>query len=153
VVNDRVDIALATGAHGVQLGRRSAPVAAARALIDATFAVDASRIRIGYSAHDVAECGDAVRDGADFILAGTIHTSVTHPGAVPVGIALLERMTAAVVVPVIAIGGMTAERFADAATAGAAGAALLGAVWHAADPLGAFVACIREAHVFKTPET
>lgn len=104
LVNDRVDVALACGAPGVQLGRRSLPVAEARRLLGA----DAL---IGYSAHAADEALDAGRESADFIVLGTIFPTASHPGEPARVGAVLE--------------------------AGAYGVAVLGGVWHAADPVGA----------------
>ncbi|HEX7089626.1 MAG TPA: thiamine phosphate synthase [Longimicrobiales bacterium] len=133
LVNDRVDVALAAGTDGVQLGRRSLPVAAARDLLGA----DAW---IGYSAHEAGEAAQAAADGADFILIGTVYETASHPGRAPAGTALVRATVAAVApagVPVLAIGGVTPERVHELIEAGAYGVAALGGVWHTADPVAA----------------
>lgn len=133
LVNDRVDVALAAGADGVQLGRRSLPIAAARALLGA----DAW---IGYSAHGAEEAARAAADGADFILVGTLYRTASHPEREPAGVERVRETVAALApaeVPVIGIGGITPERVREVLAAGAYGVAVLGGVWHAADPVAA----------------
>jgi thiamine-phosphate pyrophosphorylase len=130
IVNDRVDIAMAVHAHGVQLGSRSLLITDARALLGAG-------ALIGSSVHGVAEAVEAESDGADFVIQGTIFASPSHPGRSAAGIALVRETAERVGVPVIAIGGITPPRVADVAAAGADGVAVLGGVWHAADPVAA----------------
>jgi thiazole tautomerase (transcriptional regulator TenI) len=140
LVNDRTDIALAASAHGVQLGACSASVRATRELL---VSIPAGRdMRVGYSAHDPAEAAGSAREGADFVFAGTIWETATHPGARAAGTSLLDRVHEATSVPVIAIGGVTPERIADAFEHGATGVALLSGIWNAVDPAASVVACI-----------
>lgn len=127
LINDRVDVALATGVAGVQLGRRSLPVAEARRLLG----VDA---RIGYSAHALDEASEAERAGADFVVLGTIFPTPSHAGDPGAGPELVRTTVQAVRAPVIAIGGITPERVGLMRDAGAYGVAVLGGVWRAADP-------------------
>jgi thiamine-phosphate diphosphorylase len=130
LVNDRVDVALTTALHGVQLRRDSLPVRDARNLLG-------PERRIGYSAHALGEAGLAVSSGADFVIAGTIFRSDTHAGAEPAGVALIEEIARAVDVPVLAIGGVNASRGAECRLAGAHGVAVIRAVWSAPDAVGA----------------
>lgn len=130
LLNDRVDIALAAGADGVQLGRRSLPVPAARSLLGA----DAW---IGRSAHQIDEAADAVADGVDFIVFGTVYRSASHPDRTPAGPDALGRVAASGDSPVVGIGGITPERVGAVLAAGAAGVAVLSGVWHADDPAAA----------------
>ena len=129
LVNDRVDVALTTRAQGVHLGSRSLPIAAARRLLGTRL--------IGYSAHSAAECGAAGRAGADFLFAGSIYPTATHPAATPGGIRLLERCMDACTKPVLAIGGVTAGSVPELRRAGAHGVAVIRAVWAAPDPVQA----------------
>jgi thiamine-phosphate diphosphorylase len=132
VVNDRVDVALAARAAGVQLGAGSLPVEAVRRLLPDAW--------IGYSVHSLEEATLAAGSGTDCLLVGTIYASTSHPGRDGAGPALVEAVVEAVVpagVPVLAIGGVTPERVAALAAAGAYGVAVLGGVWHAADPTAA----------------
>lgn len=129
VVNDRVDIALAAGAGGVQLGIRSLPVPEVRRIAPA--------LRVGYSAHAAAEAAEIERAGADFVFAGSIYPTDTHAGAAAAGVGLLHECVQRCSVPVIAIGGITAERTAEINRTGAYGVAVIRAVWDASDPVHA----------------
>ena len=128
-VNDRLDIALAVGASGVQLGGGSLPVSAARQLNP--------RWWIGKSVHDLREAEAAHAGGADYLLVGPVFPTATHPDRAPLGSARLKQIVA-VGLPVIAIGGVTPERIADLlAEAAIHGVAAIRALWHAADPADA----------------
>lgn len=127
VVNDRVDVAAVVGADGVQLGRRSLSVAAAQRV--------APRLRVGVSVHGRAEVAEA--RGADWLVAGTIWPTPSHPGRDGGGRDHLAALVAAAAAPVVAIGGVTPERVAEVRAAGAAGIAVIRGVWEAPDPLAA----------------
>jgi thiamine-phosphate diphosphorylase len=129
LANDRVDVALAAGC-GAQLGRRSVPVDRARELLG-------PEPVMGYSAHDGAAAIAAMAAGADFVLLGTIWPSPSHPGAETAGAELVRAVAAATAAPVIAIGGVTPERGAEALEAGAHGVAVLSGAWGARDPVAA----------------
>jgi thiamine-phosphate diphosphorylase len=140
IVNDRVDIAMAVRATGVQLGARSLPIRDARALLGAG-------ARIGFSAHSAEEALDAAADGADHVLMGTTYASASHPGEAVAGVDALAECVRRAGVPVIAIGGITEARLAEVAATGAHGIAVLGAVWHAPDPAasaGRLLAALRQ---------
>jgi thiamine-phosphate diphosphorylase len=118
VVNDRLDVALALGADGVQLGRRSLPVGEARRV--------APSLPIGASVHSLSEARGAA--GADWLLLGTVFPSSSHPGGETIGIEGVRRIAAAGLGPVVAIGGITAENAAAAIGAGAHGVAVISAI-------------------------
>ena len=126
LVNDRIDVALAVGADGVQLGRRSLTVFDARFLVG-------DEMRVGASVHAEEEARLAKDVGADFVVAGAVYATASHPGREPAGVALVERIAAAGA-PVVAIGGVTPERAGDLKRAGAAGVAAIRGVWDAARP-------------------
>ncbi|MFL5385352.1 MAG: thiamine phosphate synthase [Longimicrobiaceae bacterium] len=128
LVNDRVDVALAAGAHGVQLGRRSLSVADARRL--------GGGMLLGASVHAVEEGGEAAEAGADFLVAGAVYPTATHPGRAGAGLRLIESV-AALGLPVIAIGGVTPERAGELRRAGAMGMAAIRGVWDAPSPADA----------------
>lgn len=132
LVNDRIDVALCVAANGAQIGRRSVSVTDARRLLP--------NGSIGYSAHDVAEAECAARDGANFVIAGAIWPTPTHPGAAGGGTRLLNEMARRTPVPVLAIGGVTQERVESTVRAGAHGVAILSGVWAADDPVAALTA-------------
>lgn len=126
IVNDRVDVALAAGADGVQLGARSLSLDDAAALLgDAPL--------IGVSTRVPEEAYDAVEGGADFLVVGNVYETASHPGREGMGTGLVEGM-ALLGIPVIAIGGVTPERVAELREAGAAGVAAIRGIWEAPDP-------------------
>ncbi|HET7251407.1 MAG TPA: thiamine phosphate synthase [Gemmatimonadales bacterium] len=124
-VNDRLDIALATRACGVQLSRSGLLPEDARRL--------APEWWIGCSVHSLEEARTARDWGADYLLAGPVYHTATHPGGAPLGLGLLSDIVL-LGPPVIAIGGMTPERARAATRAGAYGVAAIRAIWDAADP-------------------
>lgn len=129
VLNDRLDIALAAPTRAVHLNRRGLPIPAARRL--------APDFLIGYSAHERAEARSAQDHGADFLFAGTIFPSTSHPGVPAGGIDLFRQITVSCDVPVLAIGGIRPERVEELRAAGAYGVAVISAVWEAKDPVHA----------------
>lgn len=130
LVNDRVDIALAAGADGAHLGRRSLPIPAVRVLLGPAALV-------GYSAHEPEEAAAAARAGADYVFLGTIYPSPSHPRAEARGPRHVRAAAGVCRAPVIAIGGVTPGGVPELLGAGAAGVAVLGGVWHAPDPVAA----------------
>ncbi|MDB4947929.1 MAG: thiE [Gemmatimonadetes bacterium] len=126
VVNDRVDVALAVAADGAHLGRRSLSVGDARRMLG-------SDRLIGASVGARAEADDAIAGGADYLLAGSIYPTASHPGRPGIGVGLIAEMSR-LGVPVIAIGGITVDRVAEVLAAGAAGVAVIRSVWDAGDP-------------------
>ncbi|MBI4545947.1 MAG: thiamine phosphate synthase [Gemmatimonadetes bacterium] len=129
LVNDRVDVCQAVRAHGVQLGRRSIPLPAARKLLG-------DPAWIGYSAHAAEEAHQMAED-ADFLMVGSVYPSASHGGAPAAGPELVAAVCRRVGRPVLAIGGITPDRAADVLAAGACGVAVLGGVWRAVDPVAA----------------
>lgn len=126
VVNRRLDIALAVGADAVQLGRGALPIAAVRD-------VAGDSLRVGASVHDIPTADRRRLEGADYLVAGSVYETPTHPETPPAGLELIERLSP-MAVPIVAIGGITIERVAEVVGAGAAGVAVIGAVWNSARP-------------------
>ena len=124
-VNDRLDVAVAVGASGVQLGQGSLAPEHARRLNPAWW--------IGKSVHDLAEAEAARVEGADYLLVGPVFATATHPDRTPLGLEILRR-TVGLGVPVVAIGGVRPERVKQVRAAGAHGVAAIRALWDAADP-------------------
>ena len=128
-VNDRLDVALAVGAAGVQLGQGSLPPADARRLNAGWW--------IGKSVHDLREAEAAHAGGADYLLVGPVFPTATHPDRAPLGSARLKEIVG-LGLPVVAIGGVTPERIPELmAEAAIHGVAAIRALWHAADPADA----------------
>lgn len=118
IVNDRLDVALAMEADGVHLRGDSIGVREARQIAPAGFLV-------GRSVHTEDEARSAA--GADYLIAGTVFptASKAHVSAW-LGPAGLRKIVQATAAPVLAIGGITAERVAEVAASGAAGVAAIG---------------------------
>jgi thiamine-phosphate pyrophosphorylase len=119
VVNDRVDVALACGASGVHLRGDSMAASRVRTIVPQGFL-------LGRSVHERDEAVTASPD-ADYLIAGTVFPTASKRGRIDLlGLDGLEAIAAAVRIPVLAIGGITLERAAEVAAAGAAGIAALG---------------------------
>lgn len=88
----------------------------------------------GCSAHSVARARQAASEGADYLIAGTIFASQSHPDAAPAGLDFLREVCAAVAIPVLAIGGVTPENAGACLEAGAAGVAVLSPIMRAKNP-------------------
>ena len=133
LVSARPDIARAIGAQGVQLAADDLAPADARTICGGW---------IGRSVHSEAEAHGAARDGADFVIAGNVYDTPSHPGRPARGVELIVACARAGL-PVIAIGGVTPERAAELRDAGAWGVAAISALWGARDPAAAAVAFLQ----------
>ena len=120
VVNDRVDVALSAGAHGVHLRGDSVPASRVREIVPRAFLV-------GRSVHSREEAERATAAGGlDYLLFGTVFETVSKPGMAGSGCEALAAIAAATPLPVLAIGGITVSRMAEVAATGAAGFAGIG---------------------------
>ncbi len=125
IINDRVDLALAVRADGVHLGPDDLPVSAARRLLGPTAV-------IGASAGTVEEAIEAEAEGASYLGVGCIYGTASKLDAgEPVGPERLAEIRAAVSLPLVAIGGVTAEQCPELVAAGADGIAVVSAVTRA----------------------
>ena len=137
IVNDRADVALATGASGVHLRGNSFAAARVRALAPPGFL-------IGRSVHTVSEATAAEASGeCDYLMFGTVFPSAsklsTHTIA---GLDALRAVCGAVRLPVLAIGGISIENVRPVAEAGASGIAGI-SVFETADSPSAIVSSLR----------
>ena len=133
LVNDRVDIAQAIDADGVHVGQSDLPVPVARELLGPEAVV-------GCSASTVAEARDAEADGADYLGVGSVYgtTSKDVPEAeTGVGPERIAEIAEAVSIPVVGIGGITADNAGPVAEAGAVGVAVISEIAAADDPAAA----------------
>ena len=145
LVNDRLDVALAAGAHGVHLRGDSLPAARARSVAPAPFLIG----RSVHSRDEAARAGDG--DDLDYLLFGTVFSTTSKPGATPAGIAGLANVAAATRLPVIAVGGMRAATLHALGRTGAAGFAAIGLF--AGDPLDQLEVSVQQASLaFDTPQ-
>lgn len=126
-VNDRIDVALAAGADGVQLGEDGIPVETARSLAG-------DGLLIGRSVHSVESALDAGRAGADVVVFGTVFATASHPHVQPGGVGPLAELSRHGGAPFLGIGGITAENAGAVVEAGASGAAVITAITESPDP-------------------
>ncbi|MGN0983395.1 MAG: thiamine phosphate synthase [Gemmiger sp.] len=127
IVNDSVEIALAAGADGVHVGQDDMAASRARALLGP------DKI-LGVSAHNPAEALAARRSGADYLGCGAAFVTGTKTNARPITRETLRAVTAAVDIPVVAIGGITRANLPQLAGCGLAGAAVVSAIFAQPDP-------------------
>jgi len=101
ILNDAVDVALASGADGVHLGQHDLPIRAARSLLG-------PGVLVGWSTHDPSEVA-ATPDGVDYLGIGSIHPTATRARSRVIGGEALTEAREATTLPIFAIGGITAE--------------------------------------------
>ena len=119
IVNDRCDLALCCGAHGVHLGQDDLPAEAARALMGR------GRI-IGLSTHNLRQVHASAPLAIDYIGYGPVYATSTKEAASPVvGVRRLRAACGAAVWPVVAIGGIKAGRIREVLDTGATSAAVI----------------------------
>jgi thiamine-phosphate pyrophosphorylase len=137
IVNDRVDLALATDADGAHVGQEDLPAASARRLLG-------PRRLLGVSTHSLAQAEAARQAGADYIGFGPMFaTGTKDTGYEPRGLNALRGIRRAVSLPILAIGGITLENATLVIEAGAAAPAVISAVVAAAD-ISAAAAAFRQ---------
>lgn len=120
IVNDRLDVALAAGAHGVHLRGDSMAAARVRTIAPPGFLV-------GRSVHTPQEAGRvAAAGGLDYLIFGTVFATQSKPEADIAGLALLAAAVDRTPLPVLAIGGISLQNARDVARTGAAGFAAIG---------------------------
>jgi thiamine-phosphate pyrophosphorylase len=117
IVNDRVDIAILAGAHGVHLGQTDLPLDAARRI--------APGMMIGISTHNIEQARAAQDDGADYVGFGPMYAGGLRNNAAGVGLDNLRAVRAAVKIPIVAIGGITEAHVKETLAAGANAVAII----------------------------
>jgi thiamine-phosphate pyrophosphorylase len=125
-VNGDIDAAFILGAHGMHLPEGGATIADARAQLGVA-------MLISRAVHSVEAAVLAERDGADIVQLGTVFETASKPGREPIGLEGVRAVCGAVRVPVIGIGGITPANAGDVVRAGAAGVAVIGAIFDADD--------------------
>jgi thiamine-phosphate pyrophosphorylase len=118
LVSSRVDVALAAGAAGVNLPAGDLPAGKARRLLG-------RGALVGCSVHSLDAARAAQEQGADYVIFGPVFETTSHPGRPALGLAELSRVARALEIPVLAIGGVDAERRRQVLAGGAAGFAAI----------------------------
>ena len=137
-INDRVDVAMAVDAAGVQLSKASLPVATARVLLG-------PQKIIGVSTHSLQEAKEAEQAGADFVLFGPVYfTPLKAAYGDPQGLPALETIVANISLPVYAIGGIKPENINATKKLGVQGVALISAIVSAESPKEAAKKMLRQ---------
>lgn len=137
-INDRVDVALASDAEGVQLGTASIPVVPARALLG-------PQKLIGVSTHSIEEAKAAQQSGADFVLFGPVYFTPSKAAyGTPQGLTALKAIVDNTSLPVYAIGGIGPENVQAAKNSGVRGVALISAIISAQNPKEATEKILRQ---------
>jgi thiamine-phosphate diphosphorylase len=120
IVNDRLDVALAAGAHGVHLRADSMAASRVRMMVPRGFLV-------GQSIHTPEEASRAAAEGAaDYLIFGAVFPTSSKPEAPAAGVDALARAAAATTIPILAVGGVTSTTVRGLARSGAAGFAAIG---------------------------
>ena len=150
VINDRPDITRLSEADGVHLGQTDFTVSDARQIVG-------TQILVGKSTHSVAEAESALMEGADYIGVGPMFASDTKPELAEKGLGLLCSITAKAqpqeMIPIVAIGGITAENISAVMQAGnrmfALQAAVCRGVIAANDPAAAAKGLVNKINTFR----
>lgn len=121
IINDRLDIAMAVGAAGVHLGQDDLPCAAARKILGEDYI-------IGVSAHNPAEAKAALQSGADYLGCGAVFGTATKADVKKLGTEGLTAICREKGLPVVGIGGVTADNYREVRVAGADGAAIVSGI-------------------------
>ena len=121
LVNDRLDIAILSGADGVHLGLDDIPVAEARRLAGEDFL-------IGATAHNVEEALAAEAAGADYLGCGAVFATHTKKDTVPLGLDGLQAIRQSVRIPITGIAGITTENYQQVLGTGADGVAVVSGI-------------------------
>ena len=121
IVNDYVDVAIETYADGVHLGADDMALAVARERV--------GDIIIGRTVRSVADAVNAVKEGADYLGAGSVFKSSSKDSKV-IGLETLKAISSAVNIPVVAIGGITSITVINVLSTGVAGVAVLSAIMY-----------------------
>ena len=129
IIDDRLDIALASGADGVHLGQEDLPVSAARSI--------APELMIGASTHSLEQALAAEGAGASYVNIGPVFATQTKPTATPLGPEALERITPHLRIPWTTMGGINLGNIGQVVARGARHPAVMSAVTAAPDPRAA----------------
>ncbi|MCD6370260.1 MAG: thiamine phosphate synthase [Thermoplasmata archaeon] len=124
-VNDRLDVALATNADGIHVGKEDMPVYMVREI--------APNLIVGASARNPQEAKDAEKQGAHYIGAGSVFPTVSKDDAIVTGLETLRLIVESVSIPVVAIGGINHSNVREVMKTGVDGVAVISAIMGAKD--------------------
>lgn len=127
IINDNVDIAVKCGADGVHVGQDDMMASDVRKRVG-------DRMIIGVSAHNVKEAVEAVKNGADYLGVGAVFNTSTKTNVSNMSAETLKEICDAVNVPVVAIGGISADNIHQLKGSGVDGVAVVSAIFAAKDP-------------------
>lgn len=131
IINDRVDVMLATDADGVHVGQEDISAGPARRMIGP------DKI-LGVTVSSLAELRQAIADGADYVGANAVFSTPTKTDTgAPTGLEGLRELCETSSVPVVGIGGISAQNAGDVIAAGADSVAVVRAIMAAEDPKAA----------------
>jgi len=131
IVNARADVALAGEADGVQLGRGALTVGDVRRLHSRSTRHH-THFRVGVSIHTESQA--ATSSGVDWLIAGHVFETRSHPGERARGLVFVQQVSAVARCPVIAVGGVTPDTIQSLRDAGADGVAVLSGIWDFDEP-------------------
>lgn len=140
VINDNVDIAIASGAHGVHIGQEDMEAKTVRRLIG-------KDMILGVSVRSVEEAIRAERDGADYLGAGAVFHTDSKSDASYISREVLKDICSAVSIPVVAIGGINKENIKELSQSGISGAAVISALFAQGDLIKAAAELRKEIEV------
>ncbi len=127
IVNDRIDIAIASGADGLHIGQEDLPILMARQILGE------DKI-IGISTHSIEQARQAEKEGADYLAIGPIFATPSKPEAgPPKGTKIISQIKEVVGIPVVAIGGINLDNAEETLKAGADGVAVMSAIFKERD--------------------
>lgn len=142
LINDRLDVAIATGAAGVHLSEHSMSVEEAKRFVAER--CPGRKFLVGVATHSLQAAQEAAASGADYVIFGAVFATPSKASfGTPQGLAKLREVCDNVKIPVIAIGGITVENAGECLKAGAIGIAAIRLFQDAAD-LQAVVAQLRQ---------
>lgn len=141
IINDRLDIAMAVGAAGVHLGQDDLPCAVARRILGEEYL-------IGVSAHNPTEAKAALQSGADYLGCGAVFGTATKADVKKLGTDGLAAICREKGLPVVGIGGVTADNYREVRAAGADGAAIVSGILAQPDIRAAVRAIARVSQEF-----
>jgi len=137
IVNDRIDIALASNADGIHLGQDDLDLKTARKLLGS------SKI-VGISANNAIDISNALKEGCDYIGIGPVFETTTKKNKIPLGIENIKTLTKNLNIPWFAIGGIKANNISHLKRNGFRKVALVSELMNSEDPKEVAIMILKE---------